>query len=57
VGSAAITIEGDEVGGRLRGLSAIEAGPSRRDGVSRRRPIPTVSDSAATAPCAQESLM
>jgi hypothetical protein len=55
-GTAAITIEGDEVGGRLSGLSAIEAGPSRRDGVSR-RPIPTVSDSAATAPCAQESLM
>jgi hypothetical protein len=55
-GSAAITIEGDEVRGRLSGLSAIDAGPSRREGVSR-SPIPTVSDSAATAPCAQESLM
>jgi hypothetical protein len=53
---AAITIEGDEVGGRLSGPSAIDDGPRRRDGVSR-RPIPTVSDSAATAPCAQESLM
>ncbi len=56
VGSAAITIDGDDVRGRLSGLSASDAGPRRRAGVSR-RPIAAVSDSAATAPCAQESLM
>jgi hypothetical protein len=55
-GSAAITIEGDETRGRLSGLSITDAGPSRRDGVSR-RPIAAVSVSAATAPCPQESLM
>ena len=55
-GRVAITTEGDVVRGRLSGPSVTDAGPSSRAGVSR-RPIPAVSESATTAPCAQESLM
>jgi len=44
------------VRGRLSGFPATEAGPRRRDGVSR-RPTAAVSVNAATAPCAQENLM
>ena len=55
-GRAVITIDGEVAWGRLSGLSATAAGPSRREGMSS-RPIPVVSESATTAPCAQESLM
>ena len=55
-GRAVITIDGEVVWGRLSGLSTTAAGPSSREGVSS-RPIPVVSESATTAPCAQESLM
>lgn len=56
-GSAAITTDDDEAErGRLSGLPATVAGPRSFDGVAS-RPAAAVSDSATTAPCAQESLM